>query len=298
MARRGLSPLAELASELGDLKRLYDARDGRSLASQLFVRAWSALLAGEDPVVVADVITADAVAATKLGGLDAAMLSRVGLDPDSSRAILCRCIVEVSEPLAVTTIEALLSAVGRRLAQQPAPAFVDALVRQPRAGATCPGKRRIVLEPAEGHGDHCLVVAVLGALLAEQHGSDRATPFLAGLIHHAHNAILPDSGFAGEMLLGEHLAPIMRRLFDEAYAALPEPLQSAARAAMMQTGSAEAAPGRAFNAADVLDRVLQMQHYADVAGFTLNQALDELELVHAGPLQSFHHEVLMEAGLR
>ena len=29
--------------------------------------------------------------------------------------------------------------------------------------------------------------------------------FLSGLAHHLHNATLPDSGFAGEILLGEHL---------------------------------------------------------------------------------------------
>ena len=69
------------------------------------------------------------------------------------------------------------------------------------------------------------------------------------------------------------------------------------RAALATIGDAETPEGRAFNAADVMDRVLQMHQYERVAGFTTSQALDDLQLVHAGPLQAFHHAVLAEAGL-
>ena len=55
--------------------------------------------------------------------------------------------------------------------------------------------------------------------------------------------------------------------------------------------------GRAFHAADVIDRVLQMRHYEQVAQFTTAQALDDMELVHAGPTQAFHFAVLQDAGL-
>jgi hypothetical protein len=34
-----------------------------------------------------------------------------------------------------------------------------------------------------------------------------------------------------------------------------------------------------------------------VAAFTVDQALDDLQLVHAGPLQAFHQAVLRDAGL-
>ena len=50
-------------------------------------------------------------------------------------------------------------------------------------------------------------------------------------------------------------------------------------------------------ALDVLDRVLQVHHHARAAAFTASQALDDLELVHDGPVQSFHHDVLRAAGL-
>ena len=297
MAGRGLAPLAALAAELGDLKRIRDARGPDSIATKLFVRAWRALVAGTKVSVTSDVIVADALAAVRLGGMDLPMLRRVGLDGLASDAVLAASIRSVAGALAPETASTLARLAGSPLEQADAPGFVAALAGQPRAGATSPGKPRIVLEPPESHADHCLIVAVLGSLMADHFGGDRATAFMAGLIHHAHNAVLPDSGFAGEMLLGDHLAPVMKGLFEEAYATLPTALAERARAAMDHAASAETPEGRAFNAADVIDRVLQQRHYADVAGFTLDKAVGELELVHAGPLQSFQNGVLAEAGL-
>jgi fumarate hydratase class II len=60
---------------------------------------------------------------------------------------------------------------------------------------------------------------------------------------------------------------------------------------------AAAPAAQAFHAADVLDRVLQVHHHARAAAFTVEQALDDLELVHAGPVQGFHTDVLAAAGL-
>ncbi len=60
---------------------------------------------------------------------------------------------------------------------------------------------------------------------------------------------------------------------------------------------AVAPESQAFHTADVLDRVLQVHHHARAAAFTASQALDDLELVHAGPVQTFHHRVLAAAGL-
>jgi hypothetical protein len=34
-----------------------------------------------------------------------------------------------------------------------------------------------------------------------------------------------------------------------------------------------------------------------VARFRIGQALDDMALVHAGPVQAFHHAVLQDAGL-
>ncbi len=291
----GVGALTPLAAELGDLKRIRDASSPDSLAVRAFRRAWGRLAAGEDARSVALSTTADALAAGRLGGIDRAVLKLAGV-PDPA-TILRRSFDEVAGPVSPALRDALSSHLGQPTGLAAAPAFAEALIRQPRAGATCPGKPRLVLEPPESHGDHCLVVAVLGTVLAGAYEADPAIVFVAGMAHHLHNAVLPDSGFAGEILLGDELAPLMRRLFDRELATLAPPAAETVRAALGTIGDADTPEGRAFNAADVMDRVLQMRQYDRVASFTTAQALDDLELVHAGPLQAFHQAVLAEAGL-
>ena len=291
----GVGSLTPLAAELGDLKRIRDASSPDSLAVRAFRSAWGRLAAGEDARSVALSTTADALAAARLGGIDRAVLESAGV-PDPA-TILGRSFDEVAAPVSPALRQALRSHLGQAPRPAAAPAFAEALIRQPRAGATCPGKPRLVLEPPESHGDHCLVVAVLGAVLAGAYRADPAVVFVAGMAHHLHNAVLPDSGFAGEILLGNELGPLMRRLFDRELATLAPPVAETLRAALATIGDADTPEGRAFNAADVMDRVLQMRQYDRVASFTTAQALDDLELVHAGPLQAFHQAVLAEAGL-
>ena len=286
-----------LAAELCDLKRVRDASSGDSLASRMFRRGWGTLLAGQDPTAVAMQTTADAVAAARLGGIDRDMLAMAGVEGDAATVILVRSFNQVAGLVDAAWCDRLRGQLGQSYQPGPAPAFAEALIRQPRAGATCPGKPRIILEPPEGHGDHCLVVAVLAALLAPRYDADPAAAFLAGMAHHLHNAVLPDSGFAGEMLLGEHLTPVVQRLFARELATLPEPLCAATAAALAAIPDASTPVGQAFHAADVIDRVLQMRHYDRVARFTIDQALDDMDLVHAGPTQAFHQAVLRDAGL-
>ena len=292
-----LANLTPLAAELGALKRVRDAREADSLASRLFRRAWGALAAGQDPLSCALQTTADALAAARLGGIDRCVLGVCGVEDVDADGVLARSFDEIGGPLDPALRDRLRAQLGREAPVGPVPAFAEALIRQPRAGATCPGKPRIVLDPPEGHGDHCLIVAVLAVLAAPRYGSEPTAPFLAGLAHHLHNATLPDSGFAGEMLLGEHLRPIMARLFARELATLSAPLAEAIRAALAHIGDASTPEGRAFHAADVMDRVLEMRHFAQVAAFTVDQALDEMNLVHAGPVQAFHQAALAEAGL-
>ena len=292
-----LAAFVPLAVELGDLKRVRDATSPDSVASRLFRRAWGALAAGQNPGDVALTATANAIAAARLGGVDHAILAGCGLAQDEAEAVLLRSFDEVATPLDPALAATLRSHLGQPATPGPAPAFAEALIRQPRAGATCPGKPRIVLEPPENHGDHCLIVAVLAATLAPHYRADPATAFLAGMAHHLHNAALPDSGFAGEILLGDHLAPILQRLFARELATLPAPLATITRAALDHIPDATTPVGRAFHAADVIDRVLQMRHYHQVAAFTIDQALEDMDLVHAGPTQAFHMTVLAEAHL-
>jgi len=292
-----LAGLVPLAAELGDLKRVRDASSADSVASRLFRRAWGAMAAGQDVAEVALLTTAGAMAAARLGGIDRGVLLVAGLTNAEATAILARSFDEVAGPVDPALAAQLRDHLECAFRPGLAPEFAEALIRQPRAGATCPGKPRIILEPPEGHGDHCLVVAVLAAVLAPRYGADPATAFLAGMAHHLHNAHLPDSGFAGEMLLGSHLGPIMQTLFARELATLPGPLSATTATALATIPDASTAGGQAFHAADVIDRVLQMRHYDQVARFTIDQALDDMDLVHAGPTQSFHRAVLQDANL-
>ena len=50
---------------------------------------------------------------------------------------------------------------------------------------------------------------------------------------------------------------------------------------------------QAFLAADLADRVLQQRHYANLAGFSLSDAMDAREFVSDGPTRDFELEVLV-----
>ena len=294
---KDLRQFAALAAELATLKRIRDARSSDSLASTLFRRAWQALCSGADVRKVALSITADAMVAIHLGGIDGEILAAAGLTTDQAARVL-----EASFDEATSTIEKLSPDLRSHIAMTlpestSSPFFVEALVRQPRAGATCPGKARLILEPQEGHGDHCLVVAVLGVVLCNDYDADPAIAFLAGLAHHLHNATLPDSGYAGEMLLGPHLASVLQVLTSNALETLSPGLRAKVQDALATTVDAGSPEGRAFNAADVIDRIMEVRHFAAVARFTEAHALDEMQLVHEGPIQEFHHQVLLQAGL-
>ena len=174
--------------------------------------------------------------------------------------------------------------------------FIDVLCQQPRAGATKPGKPRLLLTPPEMHSDHCLTTAVFAVLLSPHYGAERAQPFLTGLAHHLHNAVLPDCGFGGEVLLDDWLADIIRRAQDKALADLNGPLARTIRESLAVHENLELAAGRAVSAADVLDRVLDVQWRTRVAHVQDEDILSELELVHAGPIKQFQTDLAARSG--
>jgi 5'-deoxynucleotidase YfbR-like HD superfamily hydrolase len=260
-------------------------------------------MAGADPVAVMEATTAACLATARLGDLDSPTLRMLGLTHSESVAVLAGALAEVGAPLTSSRgrgeelIARLRPALGRELPAAEPPPFVEALARQPRAGVTCPGRARIMLEPPENHAEHCLVVAVYGVLLAPAYGADPATVFLAGLAHHLHNAAMPDSGFTGEMLLGPHLEPVMARAAAMALAELPAALRETVEQARAVLPDAATPEGRAFHAADVADRVLQIAQHLKAATLTMDVVLDDMELVHDGPVKGFHDSVLRELGL-
>ncbi len=281
------SDFVPVSAGIGELKRVRAAHLPGSCAELLFTRAWSAVAGGADVDAVARDIVDRAVTGCRLGAMDRETLAAMGLDDDEISATLAAARAEMGMPPVAQDV----------MPTADPPAFVAALNRQPRAGATAPGQSRTILEPAESHGDHCLGVAVLGVLIARATGADEARVFLAGLAHHLHNARMPDSGFAGEVLLGVALEPTVARLTAAEIATLPEPLADRVRNALRLVGDGETTDGRAFNAADAIDRVQQVHYHARVAAFTARAALVDLDLVHAGPLQAFQKGLLRDAGL-
>ncbi len=295
-----LSDLTTLCVELNDLKRIRSAgRDG-SIASRLFRRSWCELVNGCPASAVGWRMAGQALAAARLGDVDGAVLAPAGLGSAEIIHVLQDSIEAVGSALPPPVRAEVCRAIAepwQGATPVPVPGFVSALDVQPRAGITSPGRPRIVLEPAESHAEHCLLVAVYGVLLASSYGADPGRVFLAALAHHFHNAGLPDSGFTGEMLLGPHLATVMDHYTAGCLDELDLPLRRAVVDARSILPDAASPEGRAFHAADVLDRVLQTNQYMRAASLTPGRVLDEMELIHAGPVKAFQDDVLRQAGL-
>jgi len=298
--------LLPLFRELNDLKRIRAAGQASSIALRLFTRSWGRLVDGEDLRTVALFETAQAVAAARLAGIDGTVLADGGLSADERLAVLGAGFDAVAGSLDPALAAELRGQLDPGSVSPPpsrtglphkVPALASRLARQPRAGATRPGYRRVLLEPAENHADHCGMVAVYGVLVSPLYGADPAQAFLTGLSHHLHNAYLPDAGDAGDVLLGDKLKPLMEAFRARAIAELPAILHQPVRDAISVVYQSDTPNARAFQTADVLDRVLEMEWHANSAAFTLSVALEDMDIVHPGPVQAFQMEVMRQAGL-
>ena len=294
-----VSALLPLFRELNDLKRIRVAGKSGSIAERLFLRSWARLVAGEPLREVAFSEAAHAVASARLAGIDAGVLAEGGFSADGRLAVLRSGLDAVAGPLDSRLTADLHAAFSADGLPQPSflPPFAGLLAEQPRAGATRPGFRRVVLEPAENHADHCGMVAVYGVLSAPLYDADPAFAFLTGLSHHLHNASLPDAGDTGDVLLGDKLKPLMETFRRKAIAELPEALHQPVRDAISVVYTADTPEAKTFQTADVLDRVLEMEWHANSAAFTLSVALEDMDIVHPGPVQAFQQEIMRQAGL-
>lgn len=300
-----LARLVPLFWEIGNLKRVRPAHLKVSFAADLFLQSWTRMANGADVRQTAIEIAARSIAAAQLGAIDARVLRRAELAEAEIVTILERAFDACAAPIETNLREELrraltaeVSATNDELAAAAAAPFAEKLARQPRSGATKPNQPRLVFDAPETHAEHIITVAVYAVLLAPLFGgADIETVFLAALSHHFHNADLPDAGFAGEELLGEFLPKIFQNLREQCLNELPENLRQPIRATFPLIETADANEARAFHAADVIDRVLQMRHHHDANEFNLKYALEEMELIHAGAVQSFHYDVLRAAGL-
>lgn len=293
-----------LLRELNDLKRLYSHRLGAdSFATRVFRHAAAEVQAGSplNPLEW----TAALVAATRLGAISPLVLEDAGLDTPSTIQIFVDSIEahdglsgQLKDDLSAACASFINKFGGVAPSESQAPAgWIDNLSAAPRAGATCPGKPRIALEPAEFHSDHSVMVAAYGCLLADCFGSDRESAWLIGLCHHFHNAELPDAGFTGEVLLGSHLKTIVENFRELVSAQLDASHRSKIDGLFREIEGDTTPLAQTFHAADTIDRVLQMEHFERSAQFQVRQALDDLNLVHESPVQTFQHGLLDSLGL-
>lgn len=294
-----IAQLLPLFRQLNDLKRLRVADREGSIAERLFARSWARLIHGEDLSSVASEETALAVAATRLAGIDARVLRDAGLNDDSISEILSDACNDAQGILAVEFSPYLAAFLPMGLSLEnhdELPKFIQLLAKQPRAGATRPGFGRVVLMPTENHAEHCAIVAVQGVIASSITGAAPEKAFLTGLCHHLHNAYLPDAGDAGDALLGAHLQPIMSTFREKSLSQLRPELREMARASLDAVYRADTPESRAFQIADSLDRVLEMEWHARSASFTLSVALEEMDIIHPGPVQAYQLEIMRAAG--
>ncbi len=281
--------------EIGELKRVRSAgRDG-SFAERLFSNGWSRLSAG---VPVADALggsVRDALCGTRLGDIDPAAMRDLGIVEQGVDQIRERALRDAA--VAIDPSLATIIGCPQSTSRAALPEFVSLLARQPRAGVTCPGRPRLIFEPAENHAEHCVIVAVYGVLLSPLFGADPATVWLASMAHHFHNAFLPDSGFTGEVMLGAALETVMRRATERCLSQLPPALSARVENALAILPDASTSEGRAFHAADTLDRVWQIDQHLRAGRIGLDVVLGEMALVHDGPAKPFQDGVLRAAGL-
>ncbi len=299
-AELNLAALVPLFREIGNLKRIHAANlDNESFAARLFRQAWSAIVGGAEAREVAVEITKDAVVGANLGAIDGEILRLAGLNGTEIETILRRAFDAVAAPIEKDLRSEMYDkiTVQNEFSENKTPHFVGLLTAQPRSGATKSGAPKLIFDAPENHAEHSIIVGVYAVLLAPLYAADLETVFFAALTHHFHNAYLPDSGFAGEENLGEFLPAIFDAFRRKCLAEVPEHLHEKITHSLKIIETADTPEAKAFHAADVVDRVLQMRHHAETNEFTLRYALEEAELVHAGAIQDFHYEVLRASKL-
>ncbi len=289
--------LLPLFRELGDLKRIRSADRPGTIAERLFADGWAALAAGVSASEVTERIVAAALAAVRLGDLDLWKLRELGLEGEAE-AVLGRSFDQIAGGLDPALADRLRVALPLGAPEPgPVPDFVGRLSRQPRAGVTAPGLPRVVLQPPENHAEHCLMVAVYAVIAAPTYAADPVPVFVASMAHHFHNAAMPDSGFSGEVLLGDALDGVIDRARETAMAELSPALAVEVRTALAPIGGDVEPHARAFHVGDVLDRVLEIEQHLRAATVTMDDVLGAYGLVHDGPVKGFHDRILGEVGL-
>lgn len=295
-----VADLLPILRELNDTKRLYARNLGScSFATQVFFGATRPLHVGEH--LNADVWCAAIVCAARLGAITPHILHDIGVNSDE-RLIVYQNSLKTHTSLPQTVINVLLKATPGldKISVEKAEStseWVEYLAVSPRAGATCPGKPRIALEPTEMHSDHCILVATNAFILADIFGANKEDAWLISLCHHLHNAYLPDAGFTGEVLLDRQLQGIIDSQRSRVLKNFTKDYQMRVIELFKEIDDLESPLAQTFHAADTIDRVIQMEHFERTANFKVISALEDFNLVHDGAAQQFQYELLNSIGI-
>lgn len=277
--------LSTAVGEIAALKRA--AASGghhRSMADEGFRRAWTRLVAGEPPEAVAVTEVAFAAAHIALGPVDAARLAEAGVEADDRLTIYTAAAERTLGPLPQPIAAALediaegLQPIGESVQ------FVELLAGQARAGAISEGAARLVQPPEEMQSEHAWCVAAIGGLFEVRRGREPTSALLLGLAHHLRDAYRDPAAPAPDDQAARSEA--------RALAQCPDELAQTLAAHLAHREDTALAPVAAFLAADLIDRVLQQRHYANLAGFSLSDAMDTREFIGDDPLRTFQLEVL------
>ncbi|WP_108663327.1 hypothetical protein [Acuticoccus kandeliae] len=314
--------LAPLFSEVAELKRVgSELWEGRSLADARFRRAWAALVAGATPERVAYTEIAVAGAHVSFGTVDGTTLTRAGVSTDDRRTIYHRAAARALGPLEPPFDDAIESLADGFTRPVPVPPFVTRLSEQQRAGAPKPIHRAAPRAPSyedglddvfaeyeaenarfdpmedlvdplqaeERQSEHCWTVAVIAGMIQRWRGEPVWPAVLLGLVHHAEHAYLPTEG---PEYVHEYSEALRAASLEKALSECPRDLAETCRTLLAARQETTTTLGSAFNAANVVDRVLQQRHYANLAGLSLSDTADGHDVVRPGPLESFHLYVL------
>ena len=310
-----LIDLRRLINELSDLKRITSARFDGSLASHRFGGAIAAMReiadrseSNRDADTALDRLARDEVAAaiiaTRGSAMDVEALVDLGVDRKKAFEFFLPALREHldDDAIAALRLDDRKDDAPQRLANagEGVQEFCRRMIAEPRSGATAIGKSRVLVTPTESHADHCYLTAVTASLFCLLDPNRRGwmgQAFVAGMLHHAHNAVLPDGGFAGELMLGDDLPTIIAAARSRAIAMLGHTMAPWVHSASQVMTHVEDDLSQVVNAADAVDRVMQTRYHEQVATFDADDVCRRLELVHAGPLQSFQQSALRQLGL-
>jgi hypothetical protein len=144
--------------------------------------AWAALVAGAHPADVARHSLRQALAATVLGDLDAALLDRLGHAGGGGTRIARATVAEAAGPVDPALQDWAAEGPERLPAMRCRASSGSS--RRSRGPGDRPGARSADPRSAESHAEHCALVALFGVVLAPVWGARPETVFLAGLAHH------------------------------------------------------------------------------------------------------------------